>query len=157
MGKCLLLAVLFCLPFSTYAQLDCMGSPIPSTNSKGYGEWKAYVFQLSENYNPNDDHIHEFTRGGASRQFKGYLKYGPNFLTSGSVNFDINFGDTDNYASDSLFFGTDKEFKSKTPGCNTQLQDFGIIFRSVVTIPAGQSGIYRYTVGSDDGTRLNLT
>jgi hypothetical protein len=157
MGKFLVFAVLLCLPFATYAQLDCVGSPVPTTHSKGYGEWKAYVFQLSENYNPNEDWFREFNSGGAARQFKGYLKFGPNFLTPGTVNFDINFGDTDNYASDVLFFGTTKDFKGTTPGCNTQLQDFGVIFRSVVTIPAGQSGIYRYTVGSDDGTRLNLT
>src|SRR5690606_25687015 len=104
MGKFLVFAVLLCLPFATHAQLDCVGSPVPSTHSKGYGEWKAYVFQLSENYNPNEDWFMEFNSGGASRQFKGYLKFGPNFLTPGTVNFDINFGDTDNYASDPLFF-----------------------------------------------------
>lgn len=156
--KLIFFLMLFLLPFFSQAQLDCIVSSPPSTyGPKGKDEWRAYVYQLSENYNPNSDYGREFGGGMADRKYKGHLPYGADFLPLGSVNFDINFGDTSNYSSDTLFFRTDKEWKSNTPGCETQLQDFGVIFRSEVTILPGQSGIYRFRVGSDDGSRLSLT
>src|SRR5690554_2412841 len=121
MGKCNLLVWAMFLPLLSYAQLDCIESPIPSTYSQGVGEWKAYVFQLSPDYNPNDDWNRVFSdRSKAERIYKGYLPHGPDFLPLGSLNFDMNFGDVNNYESDHLFFGTNKEWKNNNiPGCET--------------------------------------
>ncbi len=159
MGRFLLFVATMLSPLFSYAQLDCTESTVPSTYSQGVGEWKAYVFQLSPAYNPNEDYSREFSAGsGAARKYRGYLPHGPDFLPTGSLDFDINFGDTGNYATDSTFFRTDKNWKDNSiPGCDTQLQNFGVIFRSRVTIPSGESGIYRFTIGSDDGSRLGLT
>src|SRR5690606_8893213 len=89
--------------------------------------------------------------------FKGYLKYNDDFLPSNSVNFDIQFGDLLGADNDSLFFETNglRYIDTDSAGFDVQLQHFGVIFSTTIDIP-DEPGIYRFTVGSDDGTRLNV-
>lgn len=149
MCKSLLFGAMMFLPLFGYAQLDCVLPEPSNMYARGVNEWTAYVFQLSEDYKPNDDWNRNFTRGNHGRKFKGYLKKdNESFLFTNTVNFDTQFGDFVGGENDDAFF--------ETTGCETQLKHFGIILRSRVTIPVGEPGIYRFTVGSDDGSRLNV-
>ncbi|MEX2593022.1 MAG: PA14 domain-containing protein [Anditalea sp.] len=156
MAKFLLLLIISIWPFFSYAQLDCEVTPVPDTFSRGNGYWKGYVFQISEDYSPTADWNRDFKNGGANRKFKGYLKYNNDFLPFNSVNFDTRFGDVIGYDNDENFFGTSEFSNSIEAGCDVQLKNFGVILRSKITIPEGEPGIYRFTIGSDDGSRLNI-
>src|SRR5690606_26877529 len=154
-----LFSFLMFLPFLTYGQLDCIQTPEPTTNTRKENFWIGYVFQLNENYDPNSDYSRSFkTTGakGANRIFKGYLKYDNEFFPSNSLNFDIDFGDNLGAENDNNYFSTNASFETQEAGCDVQLSNFGIIFRSRVRIPTNEPGIYRFTVGSDDGSRLNV-
>src|SRR5690606_13865963 len=159
MFKYVIFAVIMLWPFVSAAQL---GSAYPDPGGLGphrTGYWVGRVFQLSPDYNPNQDYARIFTAGsGADRKFKGFVKYGEGFLPTNSLNFDIQFGDYVGAAHDSLFFETNgiMGFEPDSAGYDVQLQHFGVLFSSRVQIPVGQPGIYRFTVGSDDGTKLNV-
>ncbi len=94
MFKSAVFALIMLLPFAATAQLD-MAYPDPGNNNwpRATGYWTGQVFQLSPNYNPNMDYSRIFSAGsGADRKFKGYLKYGEEFLPTNSLNLDIQFG-----------------------------------------------------------------
>jgi hypothetical protein len=149
MAKFLLLVVISLFPYLAYAQLDCEAPAPANSSDRGSNEWIAYVYQISPDYFPDADWSRTFVRGNADRVFKGYLqKDNGNFLPTNSINFDTRFGDWDGYDNDSLFF--------ETTYCDVQLQNFGIIFRSRIRVPEGEPGVYRFTVGGDDGTRINV-
>ncbi|HLU88594.1 MAG TPA: hypothetical protein VKZ51_02100 [Cyclobacteriaceae bacterium] len=159
MFKSAIIVLIMLLPLAASAQLD-MAYPDPGSNRPRYtGYWIGQVFQLSPDYNPNKDWSRIFSDGsGANRKFKGYVKYGEEFLPTNSLNFDIRFGDYIGEAQDSSFFETNGMlgFDPDSAGYDVQLQHFGVLFSSRVQIPHNQPGIYRFTVGSDDGSKLNV-
>ncbi|GAB3002098.1 hypothetical protein GCM10027284_19770 [Cyclobacterium sediminis] len=157
----------------TYGQLACTNTePITLTKpwqngwQNGYpiGVWNAYVYQLTEEYNPNGANAghnepSEFkkTYDGVGGQYKGMLRRdGNNFLPVSGVNFDTYFSDPnpgDGYSSDSLFFQTGID-PSTPGGCDTQFNLFGVHMRGRY-IPQA-NGIYRISIGSDDGSHFSM-
>ncbi|MFO7824261.1 MAG: hypothetical protein R6V72_10005 [Cyclobacterium sp.] len=141
----------------TYAQLDCEFSPIPGGGFSRHSTWYAYVYQLSPDYRPTLDYNRSFVDySQADKKFKGVLmRGGSHFLPSNSLNFDTTFGDgsIDGFSNDENFFSTGVDPYS-AGGCDTQLQDFGVIMRSRKVMD--EPGIYRVRIGSDDGSYFKM-
>src|SRR5690606_5458847 len=157
MQKHLLLFMFMAMPFVAYSQLDCSRKvPGDWTWRGGNNFWMGYVFQLDPGYKPDADNRRQFDSwSDANRQYKGCLKYGETGLPANGINFDLNFGG--GFAEDTNFFKTDSVNKSNDDlGCDVELKYFGVVLRAVYTIPAGQGGIYRFTIGSDDGSSLSV-
>lgn len=154
MKKFLLSVVLFLLAFYSYAQDPCVPPPA-NFYDKGTDYWKAYVYQLDPHY--SGDNV---TREFPDDWYRGMLPYRPNFLPHNSNmervyirDFDINFGDTGAQSTDENYFTTIRTYNDpNSQGCPVQLQDFGVVFRTKFTVPS--NGIYRITIGSDDGSFL---
>ncbi len=144
------------LPFFASAQQGC-SMPLPG-NWTWYGptgHWAGYTFQISKNYKPNYDYNREFANGDADRKYKGFLKYGPGGLPDNTLNFDLDFGG--GQPEDASYFKTDSVRKSGDGlGCEVERQYFGVVLRAVYVIPPGQGGVYRFTIGSDDGSSLRV-
>jgi hypothetical protein len=152
-------SVFLCLP--SFGQLDCF-LPKPNQGAPDYefyanklNAWVGFVWQLPSNYTgalegPDRDFYNSGT-------FKGYMPYDrPGFLPSNHYNFDMNFNITGNTNTDSTFFSTiafaDRNTVDNTPGCEVQHQYFGVLLRTKIWIP--EPGIYKITIGSDDGSFL---
>lgn len=157
----------------SYGQLAC-SNPEPTTLTKpwqngwqnGYPSnvWNAYVYQLTEDYNPNGANAGhnepaEFkkTYGGVGGVYKGMLRRdGNDFLPVSGVNFDTYFSDPNpgnGYSSDTLFFQTGID-PSTPGGCDTQFNLFGVHMRGRYIPDA--NGIYRIRIGSDDGSYFKM-
>ena len=156
MQKYILLFLLMALPMLGYGQLDCNRTePSNFTWYGPQGYWVGHTFQISPDYKPDWDGPREFKFGDGNRQYKGYVKHGAGGLPTNTLNFDLNLGGS--YAEDGTFFKTDSVRNSNdNRGCDVERQYFGLVLRSNYTIPAGQSGIYIYTIGSDDGSSLRV-
>jgi hypothetical protein len=153
----------------SFGQLNCSRTePVTFTSpwsngwQNGYptNTWNAYVYQLSNSYNPNGafagyDEPKQFKNDGA--QYKGMLlRDGVNFLPVTGVNFDTHFNDPNpgnGFASDNLFFQTGIS-PTQAGGCDTQLNLFGLMMRGRY-VPQ-QNGIYRVRIGSDDGSYFRM-
>lgn len=150
----------------SYGQLDCEITPPPTTLTNpwwsgwqnGYptNVWNAHVFQLSENYNPSGDTHRNFAAATAqaSRKYKGFLRRDDNhFLPTSGLNFDTKFTDYSEEGDDVSLFETGLT-PTTSGGCNTELQNFGVIMQGRYVVPS--PGIYRIRIGSDDGSFFRM-
>lgn len=130
-------------------------------------QWTATVFQIGSNYLPGNDAMgnpydpnRNFSGAfsQANREFKGYLRRGnnPSFLPNGTLNFDANFTDNSALGLDADEFFDTGVSPTAAGGCPVELQHFGVIARSRFTVPAAGEGIYRITIGSDDGSHFRM-
>ncbi|WP_339713391.1 PA14 domain-containing protein [Cyclobacterium amurskyense] len=176
------LSIVLFLAFTaqSYGQLACSNTE-PETLTKPWRDgsswqngyptnvWNAYVYQLTDYYNPNGANAghnepSEFKKPQPdengiyfSGQYKGMLlRDGANFLPVSGVNFDTHFSDPNpgnGYLSDNLFFQTGIN-PTTSGGCDTQLNQFGVHMRGRY-VPT-QNGIYRIRIGSDDGSYFRM-
>ncbi|WP_048641356.1 PA14 domain-containing protein [Cyclobacterium amurskyense] len=176
------LSIVLFLAFTaqSFGQLACSNTE-PETLTKPWRDgsswqngyptnvWNAYVYQLTDYYNPNGANAghnepSEFKKPQPdengiyfSGQYKGMLlRDGANFLPVSGVNFDTHFSDPNpgnGYLSDNLFFQTGIN-PTTSGGCDTQLNQFGVHMRGRY-VPT-QNGIYRIRIGSDDGSYFRM-
>lgn len=159
-----LLAAIINPGFLAYGQLDCNPGE-PADLNQGWiaknrptNAWTGQVFQINPDYRPQDDFSHNLKSGASqgNRVFKGYLlRDGNHFLPTTGINFDTEFSSVPNNGLDEDldFFPTGTD-PNTAGGCDTQLSDFGVVLRSRTTIQ--EPGIYRLTIGSDDGSYLSV-
>jgi len=111
--------------------------------------WYGYTYKIPDTYTGSTDTQRNFP----IRDFKGFLPYDqPGFLRRDTINFDINFNDTGNTSTDGNYFSTIYHPNDATAGCDVQLNNFGVILLTQFRIP--ETGIYKITIGSDDGSYL---
>jgi len=148
----LLGSAFLCLP--SFGQLDCVTRTHPYRYDKGLDRWIASVYQLPSNFTGSSGQKDFASEPGAV--FRGFLPYDtPGFLPFNDYNFDINFNDTGWGTTDEQYFSTIYDAKNPsdlTPSCDVQLQYFGVVLLGKITIH--ESGIYKITIGSDDGSYL---
>jgi hypothetical protein len=157
-----LLAAILNPGFFAYGQLACNpGEPVEVDQAwvnRPMNAWTGYVFQIDPGYRPQDDYSRKFIvpAAQANRVFKGYLlRDGNHFLPTAELNFYTEFSSIPNngLGEDLDFFPTGTD-PSTPGGCDTQLSDFGVLMKSKTTIQ--EPGIYRLTIGSDDGSYLSV-
>ncbi|MEX0882616.1 MAG: PA14 domain-containing protein [Cyclobacteriaceae bacterium] len=148
--------------FLAYGQLNCNPEE-PAEVKKGWvnrplNAWTGYVFQLDPAYIPQNDYKYNFLPDAANgnRVYKGFLLKDDNhFLPTNSLNFDTEFSSIDNNGLDEdLDFFPTGTSSTVTGGCDTQLSHFGVLLKSKTTIQ--EPGIYRLTLGSDDGSYFRM-
>ena len=159
MKSFLAFGVLFFCAFLSYGQDPCIPN-MAGVNVYDVGNryWKAYVYQLDPGYTGETDYARNFPSSSAA--YKGMLPYRPGFLPHDTNHqriythdFDINFGDNGGFSTDSSYFTTQRLYNTPNDeACPVQLQNFGVIFRTRIDIP--ETGIYKITIGSDDGSYL---
>gem|GEM_PF-1316949 len=156
----------------SFGQLAC-NRPLPNDFPKAVGNdwnlvypmntWNAFVFQLNPNYNAfADRNQREFLHSTAQRDYKGYLRRNGNPLPNTGLNFDTDFGANPLQSGsvpgggnfdDANFFPTGNT-PATSDGCEVMRSHFGVLMRARYSVPV--TGVYRVTVGSDDGTYMRV-
>lgn len=156
----LLVVLLIWTGANSFGQLACENT-LPETFTHPWrngwagfpvNAWNGFVFQLDSNYNPSGDTHRDFVAAGAQafRKYKGYLIRDNNhFLPTTGLNFDTEFSDYSLAGDDMNMFQTGLT-PTTSDGCETVLEDFGVLMRSRYIVPS--PGIYRIRIGSDDGS-----